>query len=329
MVRVVIQPSYGNPAARRHWADTMDREVDLTTLEVTPEVRERLDTVHPSGRSAVWGTTASHNSRMDTLHEGDVVLFTGQKKVRAIGEIGVVFRDEAVGNALWDPDGDRGSYVNVYTLRSVQRVDIPYDEIWALPGFNAGDNFMGTRFLDDDKSQTILDGLRITTGLEREAAERTDTGNPDAPLQPTAIEQVHTSSAEFARSARTIIVNRTEGLLVHRYTTSLGAVSFGRHQTLVGITDINVDTGLGIELVEAKSSVSRDSVRQAVGQLLEYLPHCPDVTSMAVLLPHSPPQSVLDYLHRWGIHALWETTEGTFTRSNAPDANSLVPHANP
>jgi hypothetical protein len=36
--------------------------------------------------------------------------------------------------------------------------------VWALPGFNPGDNFMGLRFLDRQKGEAVLSGLRITTG---------------------------------------------------------------------------------------------------------------------------------------------------------------------
>ena len=37
----------------------------------------------------------------------------------------------------------------------------PYEEVWALPGFTAGDNFMGLRFLDPEKSEVVVEGLRI------------------------------------------------------------------------------------------------------------------------------------------------------------------------
>src|SRR4051794_7850403 len=98
---------------------------------------------------------------MDRLQLGNVVLFTGQRAVRGIGEVGVSFRNAQFADALWPPHPQRGSFHNVYTLAAFQDVLIPYEEIWALPGFNDGDNFMGLRFLDKDKGSDILEGLAV------------------------------------------------------------------------------------------------------------------------------------------------------------------------
>ena len=51
----------------------------------------------------------------------------------------------------------------MYSLISFEETNIPYAEIWELPGFNRGDNFMGLRFLSKDASATVLQGLRIET----------------------------------------------------------------------------------------------------------------------------------------------------------------------
>lgn len=69
----------------------------------------------------------------------------------------------AFGDLMWNPHPDSGSYNNIYSLRGFEKVQIPCEEVWALPGFNAGDNFMGLRVLDPGKSDTILAGLRIGT----------------------------------------------------------------------------------------------------------------------------------------------------------------------
>jgi hypothetical protein len=68
MPLVVIQPSYGNPAARRHWKDTLDIPVDFTTDPradlLTPDQRKQLNEFHPSGAARFWGAT----SAQDTTH---------------------------------------------------------------------------------------------------------------------------------------------------------------------------------------------------------------------------------------------------------------------
>lgn len=169
MTRVVIQPSYGNRETRRHWADTLDRAVpyrhDRYAQVLAAAQRAELDATHPDGTARFWGATAQHDKKMDTLAAGDVVLLTGQKHVRAVGEVGCSFRNHEFARRLWTPDPARCLWSNVYSLRVYRAVWIPYEEIWALPGFTTGDNFMGLRFLNASKGATVLSGLRIPAML--------------------------------------------------------------------------------------------------------------------------------------------------------------------
>lgn len=173
MVQVFIQPSYGTVEARRHWAATLERAVAFRAAEyadvLDPADLARLGALHPGGRAQFWGATAKHDKRMDTVDTGDVVLLTGQKHVLAIGEVGHCMRDPAFARCLWNPDPARCLWSNVYSLRRFWLVRMPYEEIWALPGFNAGDNFMGLRFLDEAKAAVVL----AHTAGERQAAPHT------------------------------------------------------------------------------------------------------------------------------------------------------------
>ena len=164
-MRVIIQPSYGTKEARRHWAETLDRPVPFThpryAAVLSAAERDRLLAEHPDGQARFWGATERHDRRMDTLDPGDVVLLTGQKHVRAVGTVGCFLRNDELARRLWNPDPARCLWRNVYTFRAYRPVAIPYDEVWALPGFTVGDNFMGLRFLNAEKSATVLTGLDI------------------------------------------------------------------------------------------------------------------------------------------------------------------------
>jgi hypothetical protein len=104
MTQVVIQPSYGNPDAWRHWQDTLDQEVVYSVgtraQALATEQRAALDGLHPAGAARFWGATGNHDNRMATLRTGDVILFTGKKQVRAIGEVGYSFRNAAFADTL-------------------------------------------------------------------------------------------------------------------------------------------------------------------------------------------------------------------------------------
>ncbi|HWO62513.1 MAG TPA: hypothetical protein VNO31_21040 [Umezawaea sp.] len=160
MAQVFIQPSYGTPEARRYGAATLDNLVPFTDAGhadlLAPADLARLTAVHPSGSARFWGATAKHDRRMDTVATGDVVLLTGRKHVLAVGEVGHGFRDPGFARRLWDPAPGKCVWGNVYSLRGYWPVRLPYEAIWALPGFTVGDNFMGLRFLDAEKSAAVL-----------------------------------------------------------------------------------------------------------------------------------------------------------------------------
>jgi hypothetical protein len=123
---------------------------------LAPADLTRLTAAHPTGRARFWGATAKHDKRMDTVAAGDVVLLTGRKHVLAIGEVGHAFRDPAFARHLWRPDPGKCLWSNLYSLRGYWPTKIPYAAIWALPGFTVGDNFMGLRFLDAERSAAVL-----------------------------------------------------------------------------------------------------------------------------------------------------------------------------
>ncbi|MFI6025372.1 hypothetical protein [Amycolatopsis magusensis] len=175
-MRVIIQPSYGTKHARRHWSDTLDQPVPFLhpryAEALSPAERAELLAGHPDGTARFWGATPQHDKKMDTLEAGDVVLLTGQKHVRALGTVRCLLRNDELARRLWTPDPARCLWRNVYTFGAYAPVAIPYEEVWSLPGFTTGDNFMGLRFLNPEKSATVCTGLGIAELLESQAAPR-------------------------------------------------------------------------------------------------------------------------------------------------------------
>ncbi len=275
--------------------------------------------MHPDNEARFWGMTANQDKGVDKLRTGDVVLFTGANHVQGIGEVGLVLRNAAVGDLLWKPHPDRGSYHNVYSLKSFTFTQIPYAEIWALPSFNTGDNFMGARFLTGTKADEILTGLDITTrtAAERErSAQQAEVERAAKVLGFVADEALHVESTEYVHPGGRMTVNRFEALLVRRYREHLG-VETRRIRCDAGVTDMAIGTDDDLEIVEAKSNTSRLSVRTAIGQLLDYGYHIPGVRTFTILLPAQPEPSLESLCLRLGITLVYLDSEGHFTRCEA------------
>lgn len=327
MVQVVIQPSYGSAAARRHWADTMDEQVpfaqDPHRAALTESEFDLLIKMHSTGKVEFWGATPNHDKRMGTLQRGDIVLFTGQKRVRAVGEVGITFRNAVFANQMWAEDPDRGSFHNVYSLLNLQPVDVPYSEIWALPSFNEGDNFMGLRFLDATKGGEILEGLRIdpVVAAQQEAQVEIDVAEALAAGTALPTEAVNTTTTTYAKKGGEVLVHRAEALLVQDYIATLGEAKTSRFKTPDGgIADLLVVTTNSVEVIEAKRGSSRALARQALAQLLDYAPWAgKPVDRLAALVPDKPAKSVIELLHRYGVDCIYRTAAGKYTRLEASE----------
>ncbi len=65
-------------------------------------------------------------------------------------------------------------------------------------------------------------------------------------------------------------------------------------------------------LYEAKGVATREAVRMAIGQLLDYSRHMPSTPDLAVLLPALPTADLLDLLSRHNIRCVYEDSTGVF-----------------
>jgi hypothetical protein len=327
MPQVVMQPSYGDAAARQHWRDTLDREIEFANPpywdELSAEQRDALMELHPTGAARFWGATANQDRNMQRLATGDVVFFTGGNIVRAVGEIGVRFRNEEFANLLWSPHEDRGSYLNVYSLRSFQPVVIPYEEIWALPGFNAGDVFMGLRILSDERADIVLQAFGITTAAaaEQESALEKAFADRLARLLGVVVpaESVNTSQTRYQQPEQSKLVQRNESLLLQAYRKSLGDDAGTRLKVDTGWTDYYMERDEGAEILEAKGTADHDHVRQALAQLLDYRRFSPQpVARLSALFPEPPDRLSVELLHDYGIDCVYLDDRGEFVRVPTP-----------
>lgn len=176
---VLIAPSYGNPATRQRFADTLADPVNFLGDELRAalseaEVRELLSR-HPDGAARFWGALPSHDGIVDRLRPGDLIVFTGQNRVQAIGTLACKLRNQALADLLWPPDPGAPGWVNVYTVVDFRRVSGPgYPELRKWVGSSERDVFQSARALTPEKSAAVLDGLSDLGALAVERYVRED-----------------------------------------------------------------------------------------------------------------------------------------------------------
>jgi hypothetical protein len=324
---VLLAPSYGNPKTVKRYRDTIEGSIDFTQPRyaelLTPEQLTDLQALHPSGSAHFWGAIATHNKTMDSLRTGDVVVFTGGKKVRAAGEIGHLFRNEPFADLMWDQYAEAKSFVNVYTVRNVQEIDRPYEDLWSLEGFNHGDNIMGQRLIADGRAERILSAFGIGTSwaeeslsAQLEAVRRSLEGGSRV----VEVEHAHVDVVRHRVTEREAEYERVESLLVRDFQARHPAHRYTSFVTPSGKrADLYRAEGDRVEVIEAKSLATHEMVRQAAAQLLDYAVDSPKpVTVLTALFPAEPSHDSIAYLNRLGIDCVFRTEEG-FPRKPASE----------
>lgn len=325
---ILLAPCYGNQKTRRRYHQTIEAGVNFEASQyadlLQPVELAALRTLHPSGTARFWGAIATHDRMMDRLRTSDVVVFTGGNKVKAAGEIGYLFRNPPLADLLWDQfDGDR-SFVNVYSVRNVQVIDRPRQEVWRSLGFDERDNVAGQRLVTGEQVTRMLSELRVVPSLEEalasaqlEAVDRAlATGSQVIP-----VETFHTDSVSLHITERIAHHERVESRLVSHYQQSCPNVAFTSFRTHNGKrADLYRVEQDEVEILEAKSLASHEKVREAAGQLLDYSAQSPHpVTRLSALFPLRPDQYGIDYLHRLGIDCVYRSDSGAFVRDEAPE----------
>lgn len=134
------------------------------------------------------------------------------------------------------------------------------------------------------------------------------------------------STTEFNRapSEETLAVRRERSLedALHKYLHASGGQPNRLRISIAGQTNpLYTDTwdGARRELYEAKGSVSRNDVRLAIGQLLDYRRHiAPPPARCTVLLPSDPGEDLTNLIHSSGMDLLYQDGNTFIRRSPAP-----------
>lgn len=326
---LLVHPSRG----RKDGRENLERSLAIAVSFSDPRYALRPDQLgelalrHPDGTARFWGTYDHNRKKIERIAEGDPVLFTGQGGVWAIGTVGYRFENEDFARALWNVHPEKGAYRHVYSLTSFEEVDIPYAVVNEPLGNKASNHFQQMSVYAEGRAQAVIDTLRLdlqggSHTAYADADERLATELAGTPrVDRLAIEQSRTPLSTRVTTGSVRVVRRGEALLVATYAATLGDSRFWRTSTPAGVTDLEVETASGIELIEAKSDTTAACIRAVLAQLLHYASAAETApATLAGLFPRRPQQDHVALLNRYGIDVLFRTRKGRFQREAAPSS---------
>jgi 5-methylcytosine-specific restriction protein A len=173
---VAIQPA-GNEFSRKHYQDTVENLVNLEKYRsFLGSDSDDLFSIAEAGSIALWGVTPGTNgvniSKYQKLEPGDTVLFTRKGFVYSSGTITHLFHNKDFAKTLWNEDSKGQTWEYMYSLAAIQSHEIPYQILRDAIGSDEGDNFMGFRVLDGEKSDAALEILNRPNTTFKRVTER-------------------------------------------------------------------------------------------------------------------------------------------------------------
>lgn len=200
MAAVLVHPSRGHRDGRENLRRSLETLVDFRSAPLgetlTPDQRAALLVRHPTGLARFWGTYPHNATKINRVHEGDFVIFTGEGRAWAVGVVGLRFDNEAFARRLWRDHPDKGSYEHVYSLRKFEEVHIPYPAINRPLDNSLTYPFQAMAVYEGAKADALVDALQLT-GESIEPAY----ADADAELAETLGEEVSNTSRSKSNAA--------------------------------------------------------------------------------------------------------------------------------
>ena len=184
-MQIVMQPARRSEKdVEQHYQDTIVHPVvfdDHADILDTSTI-DQLKQLFPDGHAQMWGVVPGKKnvniSRINKMHPGNWVFFTGDKRLYFGGTIALMWRNKELATRLWGTDPAGSTWEYMYALSGTRGFDIPVEEIRTLLGWNPNRNIMGISVLSDAESDTLQTLLTLDPATA--ALQPVDTAQEEA-----------------------------------------------------------------------------------------------------------------------------------------------------
>lgn len=137
--RVFLVVAGGNPAAQRHFEDTIQRKRNLEEVRRFLPSREieNLEQIYHGSDFIVWGAVARpmNESRWEKMAPGDVVLIYNSGHMRFAGEIAAKVRNVELARYFWKKNETGSTWELIYFIVNEERTNVPIEKLNPLFGY--------------------------------------------------------------------------------------------------------------------------------------------------------------------------------------------------
>jgi hypothetical protein len=137
--KVFLIVAGGNPAAERHFEDTIQRKRNLEEVIRFLPAREieNLEKIYHGAPFIVWGAVPGpmNESRWEKMSAGDVVLIYNHGRIRFAGEIAAKVRNKDLARYFWRENDTGSTWELMYFIVNEERTNVPIEKLNPLFGY--------------------------------------------------------------------------------------------------------------------------------------------------------------------------------------------------
>jgi hypothetical protein len=172
---VFVVVAGGNPAAERHFEDTIQRKRTIEEVRrfLPPREIENLERIYHSSNFIVWGAVPGpmNESRWEKMRAGDVVLIYNCGRIRFAGEIAAKVRNKELARYFWKEDEAGSTWELMYFIVNEESTNVPIEKLNPLFGYQPHYRPQGFSMVNETAvsnfAQNYGDILGVLKTLER------------------------------------------------------------------------------------------------------------------------------------------------------------------
>jgi len=159
MPSIITQPT-GNKDAREHYLDTIEKFVDLNSIDrfLSKSDRITLEEIYPDKRIKLWGVTSggANKSKWSKIRRGDITIFSRDGVIYSFAVATHKFSNKPLAEFLWGVNYKGEAWENIYTVSEVNPLNIKYSEFNNAVGYKENFVIQGFNVLSDEISNRFL-----------------------------------------------------------------------------------------------------------------------------------------------------------------------------
>ncbi|MEV8631935.1 hypothetical protein AB0395_09780 [Streptosporangium sp. NPDC051023] len=218
-MRVMMQPaSLAKPSVRRHYEDTIQRPVNLTTYShLLGSDLDVLRPLYPSDTAPMWGVTPGKKNvnvgKYKKLQPGDYVFFYGQKRLYLGGLVTHTFHNPALALQLWGTDDDGKTWEYMYALDDLKGCDIPITEVRNCVAAIGPNFFIQNPYIaEGEDAENLIDLAQIDIGDVPTSPTTMDSASEIIPFSGELEREVSRASRREQAKLKRILLPGTSGV---------------------------------------------------------------------------------------------------------------------